>query len=406
MHDLNDSLREWRRLALMTVLTGVVTVTALGTVWLALPGALRLDHTSPAAYDVQFSLEYTGQPAPGGVYGSIPATTGQPLYLTSLSSLNIVLRYHFSSPSASSVAGTVTAAVVVEDQGLNEFIVGPTKVPLSNGSAVVNLPISLSRYSQVISRLSTVASSSSYPVDVVAASAVSGSVSEQRIKSSAKASFAFTGASTILIPVAATLPAGASSPSTPIPSLLSGSGASRAGPPMLSDSRGAVSRSVPAAGDVKIGGFRFPSLPLAVVGAVVALAAGTTGIRLGRRLRRKWDQDPRLAVAQRLASRAVATKGPVPDGENVIYVERAEDLRRMSRVLEVPILRVEAEEGSAAFMVHDDRYVYCYRVGVVVDAEDVESSGLKPSAPWISPADSKRLASEGASRNGSVVEAP
>ena len=406
MHDLDDSLREWRRVAVMTVLAALVAVTALGAVWVALPGALRLGHTSRVPYDAQFSLEYSGQPSPGGVYGSIPATTGQPLYLTSLSSLNMVLRYHFSSPSASSVAGTVTAAVVVEDQGLNEFIVGPTKVPLSNGSAVVSLPISLSRYSQVISNLSTVAGPSSYSIDVVAASAVTGSVSEQRIRSSAKASFAFTGASTMLIPVAASLPAGATSPSRPIPSLLSGSGASQAGPPMLSDSPGAVSRSVPSAGDVKIGGFRLPGLPLAVVGAVVALAAGITGTRLGRRLRRKWVQDPRLAVAQRLASRVVATKGSVPEGENVVYVERAEDLQRMSRVLEVPILRVEAEEGSAAFMVHDDRYVYCYRVGVVVDAEDVESSGLKPSAPWISPADSKRLSSEGASRNGSVVEAP
>ena len=403
MHDLTDSLRAWRRVLAATVLAWVVAVIGIAVAVLAVPDVVGSASTVSVPYRQQFSLLYSGHPTTGGLYGSNPATTGEPLYLGSLENLTMELRYRFSSQGVTALSGTLTAAMVVEDQGLNQFVVAPEKVAVNNGTAGVNLAVPLSQFSQQISHLSAATDASSFPVDVVAAVAVTGSVSGRRVNISAQASYVFTGTSTMLLPTPSNSSSGLGSTSTSSLPALTPSGATSTGPAMLSSSSGATTRTVPASGSVKIDGFRIPGLVVVLVGAGVAAAAGSAGMLFGRKLRRSWRRDPRLAVLARLGGRAVAMHGAAPGGGNVVYVEGAEDLRRLSRLLEVPVLRADEVEGGTIFMVHDDRYVYCYRVG----APDIEEVSQKPvpekAAAWMRWSPTERGARGAVVANGSSM---
>ena len=393
MADLTGSLRELRRALATTTAAGIVAVVAIAVAGLTVPTLLAKARTVSVPYHQQFSLRYSGRPSPGGIYGSTPPATGEPLYLGSLETLTMVLGYRLSSAAATSVTGTLSAAVVVEDQGLDQFVVAPQKVPISHGGAQMRITVPLARYAQLVSRLSATDGAASYPVDVVAVSAVTGTVAGRRIDRAAQASYAFTGTPTALLPAASGsgsgTPSGTGTPSssTALSPAFALSGAGAVGPAMLSSSSGAVTRSVPVAHDVTIRGVGLPGMAVAGAALLVAVVAGVSAVVLAGRLRRRWHEDPRLAVVARLGSRVVALHGELPAGRIVLDVERAEDLLRLSRLLEMPILRVDEEQGRTMFLVHDDRYVYRHRVGAVAGAE-VPAAGDQPPAAriWWPPA--------------------
>lgn len=406
MADLTGSLRELRRALATMAAAGVVAMAAIAVAGLTIPTLLAKARTVSVPYYQQFSLRYSGRPSPGGIYGSTPPTTGEPLYLGSLEDLTMVLRYRLSSAADTLVTGTLSAAVVVDDQGLDRFVVAPAKIPISQGAAQIRITVPLARYAQLVSRLSAADGAASYPVDVVAASAVTGTVAGRRINRTAQASYAFAGTPTALLAAGSGSGGGGTPSSSAAVSpafALSGTGA--VGPAMLSSSSATVTRSIPAAHDVTIGGIGIPGMAVGGAALLVAVVAGVAAVVLAGRLRRRWHNDPRLAVVARLGNRVVALHGGLPAGRIVVDVERAEDLLRLSRLLEMPILRVDEQKGRTMFLVHDDRYVYRHSVGAIADAQIPAVGDQLPAARiWWPPA---HCASPRAVvPNGSAIEGP
>ncbi len=376
MHSLTDSLRDWRRLLAETILAWALALLGIALIVLALPVVLRSTRTVSEPYRQQFSLSYTGRAIPGGLYASKEVTTGQPMYFGSLRSLIMTLHYRFSSQDITAVVGTLTSAVALEDQGINKFIVPPDKVAITKGAAGIELSIPLSQLAAEVSHLSGLTGLSSFPVVIAAVTAVTGTASGQRIAAAGQASYTFTASPAMLVPTGSNEATGVGSATSDVPALLTPSGIVTPAPPMVSSSSGTATRTGPVAGAVKILGLRLPGLAMAWLGLGVALIAVCCGVLLGRKLRSIWSRDPRLAALLRLGGRAVATHGPVPQVGTTVAVEGVDDLRRLSRLLEVPILRADGADGGTTFMVHDDRYVYCYRVAGV-DAESLSNAPVK-----------------------------
>ncbi len=382
---LTEQLRKLRRTsAALAAAIVLATGSAVVTVWaLGQPTSAR--ETTQLHYQSLMQLSYSAQPQPGSLYAASGPTTGEPLFLASLQGMTFTVRYHLASASQRRLGGSLTVQMVLDDQGLQLVLAPPQQVAIApNGSARVTLPVAPSHYQAALTQLDTIGGPGSYPVAIDASASVTGALGGQPLRTLAHASFAFTGTTAALVPAfggsgatsggTQSTPASGSAPSD------AGNGAQRVVPGTVP-----VTHRVPATIDV--GRVHLAKMMVVLAAVVVALGAAMWAVAAKRHLARLWRDDPRLAVAIRMSGRSVAVLGSdhhgpafvLPD-EHAVTVGGADDLLRLSRILELPIVYAE-EPGRTTFMVRDDRCVYCLRIPVATTGASVHPSAPLPPHP-------------------------
>ncbi|MCL4423171.1 MAG: hypothetical protein M1115_08405 [Actinobacteria bacterium] len=374
--DLSESIGVLRRGTAVAAAAVVVALALLATAIWAFSSQSQHNVISDVGFDQEFTLSYSGKPLVGTIYGTSEATTHTPLFLSSLQSLTMVAGYRFSSASPSAITGRLTASVIVDDQGLLESIMLPSKVAISADRGQSTWEFPLARYEQVMAALDRIGGPGSYPLEVLLRSDVAGKLAGQAIQRTDGATFSFTGTADVLLPATAAGAAG----------VLGQNGGS--GMPGLQDlaapysktavSKVALSHQVPS--QLSLGWLHISYTILGALGLIGALGALYLTAVAVRRVARHVGSDPRLQPAMRIAGRRIDIFGDVePDGIP-LEVLGVQDLVRASRLLELPVLHLE-EPRFSTFMVASDPYVLRYRIPLESDNQEPQSAGKELRSP-------------------------
>jgi len=302
---------------------------------------------STIPYSQVGQLSYSAPSSPTSIYGSRGLTTGQPIYGSTLSAVNVAYVYRFHSIVPASLRGTERlVATASNGQGITRTIALQAKATTFKGERfqatgvldLVSLQSVASAFDQAAGAPGSVGT---YPVTIGALVNVQGQLGSAALSASFDSPVAFTLSGANLIP-------GGSSTTAAAPGKVN----------FAPSASGSVTRPLGTAATL-LPGLTVANAREGALGVLVVslLLLGLAGWPL---LREANSQDEGARIAARYGSTLVHTDAiETPAGVVVVRMDSFDGLLRVSRRLECPILHWG--DGGHVYAVVDTGTLYRYR---------------------------------------------
>jgi hypothetical protein len=295
------------------------------------------------AYTQYGQLAYTAATPPGSVYGGVPIRTGEPVYGSAVSALNVAYTYRLQAADASGVTGTEQlVATFSNGSGLSRSIplqAAPVRFTGTGFSASATLQ--LATFESLAAAFAQ-ATGSGYaaaglPVSISPSVVLHGRIGGQTFNTAFASPIDFTYTAGNFLP----------------------SGTAGAQTSFTSTATGAV--SVPGGQPATLLGISVVSARIASLAILLAalLLGGLAGWPL---LRQATSQDERERISARYGSLIVEVDGvSAHPGVTVVALASFDDVLRVARRLECPILHWG--DVGEVYAVVDNATLYRYRAG-------------------------------------------
>lgn len=301
-------------------------------------------------YSQHGTLSYTGTTGPTSVYGPSGLKTGEPVYLSEVSTLRLVYDYQFESRSPATLKGTEQLLVKVDSgQGITRSLPLQPVTAFKGSRFTAAGTLSFANLQAITSTLAhvegTVNGGGTYTVSIMPTVHVGGHVGASRLATVFDPVMSFTFRSSnpaVLTPGSAGFTA-------------AGAGKAAAKQFSITDNG-----SVPIAGGKRTSAVGLPVWDvrvgtLALVGGAL-IAATLIGLPL---LWEATSEDERVRIGRRYGSTLVQVDS-LPDSPGMMVVDLSsfDGLRQVARRLECPILHLG--RGSDVYAVVDNGTLYRY----------------------------------------------
>ncbi len=331
---------------LASLLVAVAAAVLAGFAWTR-PSTVNL--TVP--YEQSGSLSYTTPVSSHSVYGTGRVTTGQPVYLSAVRTLDLSYDYRFASSSLASLSGTEQLVATMSDgQGLTRSIQLQPVSPFRGESFVASARLPLARLSAVAAQFDKALGSQNgtYSVQITPSVKAGGTLARAvlRTRFDGAASFEFTGSA--LVPASAVTGSStaSSAPVSPVSSLQhvsTGAAETPGGSPAVMFGHLSVA-------DVRLGAL------------VVLLLALLVGLRFALPLLGEFvSSEERVRIAARYGPALVEIDMlGLPTEATLVQVSSFDGVLQVAKRLECPILHESGEVER--YVVVDNGTVYEYPI--------------------------------------------
>jgi hypothetical protein len=336
---------------LLCVVVAICAAVVAGFAWTR-PTTLRAALT----YTQMGKLSYGGVTSPDSIYGSAGLSTGEPVYLNTLSTLSVTYAYRFEATAPSSLAGTEQLVAKMDNgEGITRTIPLQSLTAFTGRRFVTTANLQLAALEAVATTFSQAAGQFSddgtYAVTISPAVNVHGRLGTVPLRAHFDPVATFTLGSGVLSPASsASGTAGAASTSSTSQALAQRFSSTASGSVKLPSGRPAIL----FLGLSVVGG--------RIVSLTVLLAALLIGMLLAMPLLRDLtSDDERARIGMRFGTSLVEVDA-IPESPMLVVVELSsfEGLSQVARRLECPLLRLRSDRGDS-YMVVDNGTLYRYR---------------------------------------------
>lgn len=309
---------------------------------------------SPVSYRQSGSLSYSAPTAGTSVYGPKGVVTGDPVYLSKVSSIQLKYGYQFAAEASASISGTERLLVrVTGDDGLTRTVPLQAQQPFHGDHFSITQTLSLSAVRSVAAAFQSVGQAGgSYTVSVVPDISVRGTVAGRAIATTFREPTPFVLSQTALTPGSRTSGAattGAGPTATAV-----------VGKPITETSTGSIAgaSSHPTA---LLAGLNVADARILAI-ALVAAALAAACLLLFPMLREDASADERVRIEAKCGASLVPVDA-LPESPSLAVVELCsfDGLMQVGRRLECPILHLRSGVGDE-YAVVDNGTVYRYRL--------------------------------------------
>lgn len=343
-----DTSRWGRRLDL-TVLSLVVALGAAVLVGFAWTRPTTV--ASATSYQQSGQLAYSAPASPSSVYGAAGLSTGQPVYIRIVTSIQVTYAYRFTTPGTTRLTGTEQlVASISNGQGITRTVSlqPPTPFHGDRFSATGTLQIkALEAIAADFNNAAGQASTASYVIVLSPHVQVRGHLGSLPLKTSFDPLAKFSLSATALVPVSSSSSSPGTGPLSPTAQFSSTSTG------YLNHPAGRPNRLL-----------QLPVLDVRIGSLVLFAAAAAAVVLLGRPiLDDVMSSDERVRITTRHGSSLVAVQAlPEPPALVVVQLSSFTGLSQVARRLECPILHLQSE-GRDTYAVVDNGTLYRYSIG-------------------------------------------
>ncbi len=328
-------------------LLGACAFGALGIVALSKP--LQQVNETAIPYTSQGTLSYQATTNPGSIYGNGGATTGEPLFLTAIKTMQFRYSFRLNSKAPIHASGSIQLALQLIDQGFSQTLVSQGPERFTGTSASASLSLSAGTYQEVVKAFDAASGAGIYNLNVLPVVRLNGTLDTEPIHVTLSSGYSFEASDGFILPSSSAGSLTGAAPSSPnaTSSPFVEAATHTAYLPSVTPTRIAIGPFAIGVGMARI-----------IAGVAILLLLALAAV-LGRAMRSARRSDGPLDIAWRYQGNLVSVDEWREGDFKIVDLPSIDGLARLAKRFETVILEIKGSE-SLFYVVLDGPLAYRY----------------------------------------------